>query len=152
MAARERQRDKHAHRPARRLSWPTVVLTGGVLLSLAANLDQAQPDTWGRITAATPAAAFLVAVSMLERRNIGRPTPTPSPSPSVLPVPAQDDRPGPVPAPQPVPAGPLVDYARKIAADHHTATGQPITRDALRARLGISNQLASELLRQLRTT
>jgi hypothetical protein len=28
--------------------------------------------------------------------------------------------------------------------------GQPITRDALRARLGVFNQAASELLRQLR--
>jgi hypothetical protein len=28
--------------------------------------------------------------------------------------------------------------------------GQPITRDTLRARLGISNQLASDLLRQIR--
>jgi Protein of unknown function (DUF2637) len=39
MAAREHQRDK---RTSRRLSWPVLVLTGGVLLSLAANLDQAQ--------------------------------------------------------------------------------------------------------------
>jgi len=39
MAARERQRDKHTRRAARRLSWPTLVLTAGVLLSLAANLD-----------------------------------------------------------------------------------------------------------------
>ncbi len=31
------------------------------------------------------------------------------------------------------------------------AHGQPITRDALRARLGVSNQAASELLRQLRS-
>jgi hypothetical protein len=54
MAAPERQRDKHTRYATRRLSWPTLVLTAGVLLSLAANLDQAQPDTWGRITAATP--------------------------------------------------------------------------------------------------
>jgi hypothetical protein len=43
MAARERQRDKQAGIPTRRMSWPTVVLAGGVLLSLAANLAQAQP-------------------------------------------------------------------------------------------------------------
>jgi hypothetical protein len=36
-------------------------------------------------------------------------------------------------------------------AEHHDQHGQPITRDALRARLGVSNQAASELLRQLRT-
>lgn len=43
MAARERQRDKRHGIATRRLSWPTVVLAGGVLLSLAANLAQAQP-------------------------------------------------------------------------------------------------------------
>jgi hypothetical protein len=75
MAARERQRDKQAGIPARRLSWPTVVLAGGVLLSLAANLAQAQPTVWGRIVAAVPPAAFLVAVSMIERRAARRPRP-----------------------------------------------------------------------------
>jgi hypothetical protein len=57
-----------------------------------------------------------------------------------------------VPVPGPGPAGPLLDYAIKIAAEHQAASGQPITRDALRARLGISNQLASELLRHIRAT
>src|SRR5579875_1064393 len=68
MAARERQRDQRTGRTNHRLSWPTLVLAGGILLSLAANLAQAQPTAWGRITAATPSGAFLVAVSMLERR------------------------------------------------------------------------------------
>jgi hypothetical protein len=81
------------------------VLAGGILLSLAANLARAQPTAWGRIVAAVPPAAFLVAVSMIERR---------------------------------------------AAAEHQGQRGQPITRDALRARLGVSNQAASELLRQLR--
>jgi hypothetical protein len=53
MAARERQRDKRLG-STRRLSWPTLVLAGGILLSLAANLAQAQPTAWGRVTAATP--------------------------------------------------------------------------------------------------
>ena len=48
MAARERQRDKQRGVVTRRLSWPAVVLAGGVLLSLAANLAQAQPTAWGR--------------------------------------------------------------------------------------------------------
>ncbi|MFD0657867.1 DUF2637 domain-containing protein [Thermocatellispora tengchongensis] len=69
MAARERQRDKKTGRPHTGLaSWPTLVLIGGVVLSLAANLHQAAPSAWGWITAATPAGAFLIAVSMLERR------------------------------------------------------------------------------------
>jgi hypothetical protein len=225
MAARERQRDKRTGRETARLSWPTVVLVGGILLSLAANLAQAEPTVWGWLSAATPAGGFLVAVSMLERRASGlRPSPAaasapamavppsfgepaePSASPgvqdgprpklaAVVPaVPAasapsgspevQDDpRPGlaaavptvarseqdeaqteiPIPAepttapvsPSSSSAGPaaaLVDYARRIATDHQNKHGRPITRDALRARLGVSNQLASDLLRQIRPT
>jgi len=76
MAARERQRDKQHGTVTRRLSWPTVVLAGGVLLSLAANLSQAQPTAWGRIVAAVPPAAFLVAVFMIERRAARHPPPS----------------------------------------------------------------------------
>jgi hypothetical protein len=42
------------------------------------------------------------------------------------------------------------DEALLAAAEHQDANGLPITRDALLARLGVSNQAASELLRQLR--
>lgn len=211
MAAAERQRDKNTGRDTGRLSWPTVVLVGGILLSLAANLAQADPSVWGWITAGTPAGAFLVAVSMLERRkagtraaahtspvpeSFGRPDPAPvvssasssgSSSTSSSWVVWEDERPTvaaavsaaqdeprdrdeqdgqtsiPVPAPVPAaeesavpssdsaPAAPLVDFARRVATEHESRHGRPITRDALRARLGVSNQLASDLLRQLRT-
>ncbi|WP_243713135.1 DUF2637 domain-containing protein [Actinomadura sp. 6K520] len=221
MAAGERQRDKNTGRETARLSWPTLVLVGGVLLSLAANLAQADPSVWGWITAGTPAGAFLVAVSMLERRKAGpravAARPSSAPVDDRLPVPDSFGRPSPssaspsspwvvwerpttpaaaasvqndhgdreqaedeqeqagdeqdgqtaipVPADHPAstpsasspapsssgPAGPLVEFARRVATEHHTQHGRPITRDALRARLGISNQLASDLLRQLRT-
>lgn len=167
MAARERQRDKKTGRVRRGwISWPTLVLVAGITLSLAANLHQADPTLWGWLTAATPAGAFLVAVSMLERRASGpRLEPSPAPSSSAVPsssplaasssVPAlvpsesdgadgKQDGPGPSPA--------LVDYARRVADEHHAKHGKPITRDLLRARLGVSNQLASDLLRTLRTT
>ncbi|GII89571.1 SpdA protein [Sphaerisporangium siamense] len=170
MAARERQRDKKTGHPRTGwASWPTLVLTGGVVLSLAANLDQAQPTAWGWIVAATPAGAFLVAVSMLERR-FSAPRPTPSPDPSSVTVTPSPASPEPVPPSSTAPAlvpgnqddkdgqdeasGPspeLLDYARKVATDYHTQHHKPISRDALRARLGVSNQLASDLLRHLRT-
>lgn len=180
MAARERQRDKRTGRTRTGLiSWPALVLAGGIVLSLAANLAQAHPSVWGWVTAATPAMAFLVAVSMLERRTLPHrsspspaavPEPVPVPSSMTVPVPASSSQPVPpyssVPpaAPavpiqdephnghnDPVPApGGLLDYARRVADDHHARNGRPITRDTLRARLGVSNQLATELLRQLR--
>ncbi|MEV6159455.1 DUF2637 domain-containing protein [Nonomuraea sp. NPDC052129] len=163
MAARERQRDKKTGRVRRGpVSWPVLVLTGGIVLSLAANLQQADPTAWGRITAATPAAAFLIAVSMLERRATQtRPEPSPDPAPSSALVPASSYAPAPVSAGpdtqnphdegQDGPAPALVDYARRVADEHHTKHGRPITRDALRAHLGVSNQLASDLLHTLRT-
>jgi len=43
-----------------------------------------------------------------------------------------------------------LEFARRVAAEHQATHGRPITRDALRARLGVSNQLASDLLRQIR--
>ncbi len=168
MAARERQRDKRiGRRRAGLVSWPTLVLVGGVVLSLAANLAQADPTVWGRVVAATPAGAFLVAVSMLERRSSGR---RPASSPAAVPSPAAsssgrpqdeagDGRRDEPQRPRQVelvpsrraPAESLVAYARHVADEHHQRHGRPITRDALRARLGVSNQLASDLLRQIRT-
>jgi hypothetical protein len=41
MVARERQRDKR-HGTARRVSWPALVMAGGILLSLAAEPDEKQ--------------------------------------------------------------------------------------------------------------
>ncbi|MDR8409782.1 DUF2637 domain-containing protein [Nonomuraea sp. 3-1Str] len=163
MAARERQRDKKTSRVRRgRLSWPALVLTGGIALSLAANLQQADPTVWGWITAATPAGAFLIAVSMLERRTTStRSEPTPASAPSTALVPASSCAPAPTVSRQDTedvkdvrkdgPAPALVDYARRIADEHHTRHGAPITRDALRTRLGISNQLANDLLHTLHT-
>ena len=150
MAARERQRDKRPGITTRRISWPTVVLAGGVGLSLAANLAQAQPTAWGQIVAAVPSVAFLVAVSMIERRAARRAQPAAG-------VPGQDgdasDLSGPG-RPSPAQDGEdeaLLAAARRAAAEHQQAHGQPITRDALRAQLGVSNQAASGLLRQLRS-
>jgi hypothetical protein len=153
MAARERQRDKQAGIPVRWLSWPTAVLAGGILLSLAANLAQAQPTAWGRVVAAVPSAAFLVAVSMIERRAARRPR-LAAAGDGAAGEASGPGRPSPLPG-----AGDeardeedeaLLALARRAAAEHQGAHGQPITRDALRARLGVSNQAASELLRQLR--
>ncbi|MFI7460938.1 DUF2637 domain-containing protein [Nonomuraea sp. NPDC049646] len=157
MAARERQRDKrNGNRRRGRLSWPVLVLTGGIVLSLAANLAQADPTAWGWITAATPAAAFLIAVSMLERRAtrpepstavVSSPVLASSSAPELVPSNAQDEddeRDSDL-------APALIDYARRVADEHHSRHGKPITRDALRAHLGVSNQLAADLLRTLRT-
>jgi hypothetical protein len=103
--------------------------------------------------AAVPPVAFLVAVSMIERRAARRPRA----------IAGQDGAAGDPSAPgRPSPVPDAGDEARdggdeallaaaRRAAEHQGRHGQPITREALRARLGVSNQAASELLRQLRT-
>ncbi|GII95776.1 DUF2637 domain-containing protein [Sinosporangium siamense] len=159
MAARERHRDKKINRERRGwISWPTLVLAGGVILSLAANLHQASPSVWGWITAATPAGAFLIAVSMLERRALGldpalRRESGPSSSldvPELSSATAHVGEGEPVDAAPPAPA--LLDYAQRLADEHHAKHGRPITSDALRARLGVSSQLASDLHRHIHST
>lgn len=166
MAARERQRDRRTGRRTGPVSWPTLVLSGGVSLSLAANLAQAERTAWGWLTAATPAGAFLVAVSMLERRSSGRRSVESAAAESPIPpsfghtssalVPVRDEQDDAAEnmtdaAPSAEPAGELLAFARRVADEHQNRHGRPITRDVLRARLGVSNQLASDLLRQIRT-
>ncbi|MET7460407.1 DUF2637 domain-containing protein [Nonomuraea sp. NPDC005501] len=149
MAARERQRDRRTGRPRRGMvSWPALVLTGGIVLTLAANLARAQPSTWGWVCAATPAVAFLVAVSMLERRASHEPTPAPATAPESDPAPEPQPSPGEL-EPQSTPSPALLTYARRLADEHSSKHGRPITVDLLRARMGISGDLATDLLRKI---
>lgn len=179
MAARERQRDA-ARGVKDGVTWPTVVLVGAVVLTLAANLATAQPTVWGWIMAAVPAAAFLVAVSMLERRAAHRPQqqdePESAPAEPVssereefrvtevhwqhtepAPAPAPEPPPAPVsPAPQPAPAAveqghPLASYAAQLAQDYRVTHGREITVTALRSRLGVSETVAATLREQITT-
>ncbi|MEU8109099.1 DUF2637 domain-containing protein [Nonomuraea muscovyensis] len=148
MAARERQRDKRTGRPRRGpVSWPTLVLTGGIVLTLAANLARAEPSPWGWICAATPAVAFLVAVSMLERRTSHQPAPAPAPETAPAPEPAQP--PPAEPEPQSAPSPALLTFARRLADEHSAKHGRPITADLLRTRMGISGDLAADLLHKI---
>jgi hypothetical protein len=134
MAAEERQRDQRIGRKPKwgAVTWPTVVLTGGISLTLAANLATAAPKTWGHVIAAIPAMGLLAAVSILERRAAhtcqdGKPAPATAPqghqpatmppattrpvvAPEVTPVVAGHDRPLPRP----------VATASGHVAGHHT--------------------------------
>lgn len=167
MAAREIQRDKRTGRPRRGLiSWPSLVLTGGIVLTLAANLAEADPSPWGWIIAATPAGAFLIAMSMLERRAGHTPAPqTVCGDPVVVEhVPAGNDAQSPEAAaeldPAPVPTSPsrpeidpaVLDDARYFADEHTRLHGTPITPEELRRRMRITPDLAVELLRYITAT
>ncbi|GAA0998321.1 DUF2637 domain-containing protein [Nocardiopsis tropica] len=177
MAARERQRDATRKTAEGVLTWPTVVLFGAVILTLAANLATAQPTVWGWIMAAVPAAAFLVAMSMLERRAAHRvPAPDQNPDTVESPEPSEErdefrvtevrwqqtetvpaPEPPPVPVsspPEPAPAAveqghPLAPFAAQLAQDYRITHGHEITVTALRSRLGVSETVAASLREQI---
>jgi len=176
MAARELQRDKRTGRPRRGLlSWPALVLAGGIVLTLAANLAEANPSPWGWIVAATPAGAFLIAMSMLERRASHHPAPAPSmaaspavavpvtaerddlppeppASPELMPPPPQE---APAPADGPAPHAPedaLLAYAQHVANEHHHAHGVSISPAVLSRRIRVTPEVAANLLDQLTPT
>jgi hypothetical protein len=70
IGAEERQRDKRIGRArnGKKVTWPTVILFIGILVTLAANAATANRNFLGYCVAAWPAAALLLAVSILERR------------------------------------------------------------------------------------
>ncbi len=73
MAARERQHDLRSGRGRRGwASWPTLVMSGGIALTLAGQVASAQWSPWGVITALIPGAFLLVAISLMERRAAER--------------------------------------------------------------------------------
>lgn len=183
MAAREIQRDKRTGRPRRgRLSWPSLVLTGGITLTLAANLAEADPTAWGWILAATPAGAFLIAMSMLERRAGHTPPPavveaelltdqshdaanasacedwpqvaTSNEAPAELdPAPSTTSAPvHSVTVPAPVVSPAVLDDARYFAAEYQRLHGEVIPAGELQRRMRVSSNVASELLHHLTTT
>jgi len=73
MAARERQHDLRTGRGRRGwASWPTLVMSGGITLTLAGQVASAQWSPWGIITALIPGAFLLAAISLMERRAAER--------------------------------------------------------------------------------
>jgi hypothetical protein len=164
VAAKERQRDKKA---GRGLGWPTTVLVGDVVLSLAANLDQAQSSVWGWITAGAPCAAFMVAVSLAERRGAHRVARgvgevREAPAFETAPEPPQEvaERPDVPPAfirkvgaaVPPTEAEDILPRAREVAEAYFAQHRKHISRDKLKVALGISTARATALRRELKAT
>lgn len=172
VAAEEIRRDR---RLGRKATVPTFVLGIAIILTLAANLAEAQPTVWGRICAGVPAGAFLLATMLLERRSgeaeevltgAGK-------NPSELDGCPVEESPAEVlatsgknPSEQgrsPLKAektdqvtgagklGDLLDRAREADREHRRETGRKISRDALRTALGCSTGTASVVLKELRT-
>ncbi|MCP3822507.1 DUF2637 domain-containing protein [Streptomyces sp. A3M-1-3] len=149
-------------------TWFAVALAAslGANVATAGLLDLADVPDWLRIlVAGWPALAFLGGTLLAhtpttpaepEPLNVVEPVTVPAEStPAPEPQPVAVDAPEPVPA-LPAPAPPvedvppaLVDHARKLAAAHHTATGNRIDADTLRTRLGVPASVADAIAAQL---
>lgn len=170
IAAEERQRDKRISRPRRGkfVTWSAVVLIIGIAATLIANLATADPGPLGICVAAWPAAALLLAVSVLERRaSFEAPAGTRTARRRSR---AAGTEPAAV-APEPVPAAstavPVQEAAQDDAAmaertpeillaearayrDELASAGERVSKDKLRLRLAVGSKKALELLQALK--
>jgi hypothetical protein len=143
---------RRRHRAGQGAGFVLWVLVGAVALSLSAQVVEAERSVIGWLAAALPAGGFLALVKIVLTRTPARTTPVPAvpavPAAVPDPVPAQDDQDG-----QDGNRGStsgLLEQARVIAAAHRAEHGRPITRDQLRAALGIGTTPATELHRQIK--
>ncbi|MFD8804012.1 DUF2637 domain-containing protein [Streptomyces sp. NPDC059597] len=120
--------------------WPALAFLGGTLLVHAPATAPA-PEPVGTEEPAAPE------VEMHRTDMPAEPPPTPALEPAPAPAPA----PAPVKPAAETPAVPpaLLDHARSIADAHRTSTGQPITADALTARLGLPASTCNAIAAQL---
>ncbi|MBV7697590.1 DUF2637 domain-containing protein [Streptomyces sp. TRM70350] len=115
-------------------AWPALAFMGGTLLA-----HSPAPDPAGDRVPVPPAPA----------------APAPAPDTASDPEPEREQITAPDPAPAlPEPAAPvvppaLIDHARKVATDHRARTGADIDTATLRARLGIPEALANQIVTQL---
>ncbi|MFF0715785.1 DUF2637 domain-containing protein [Streptomyces bauhiniae] len=119
--------------------WPALAFLGGTLL-----VHTPTPATVAEAASAEPE----LAVPEVElHRTDTAPVPAPASAPAEL-------DPAPVKPPAPVPTVPaaLVDHARSIADNHRKTTGEPITADALTARLGLPAPTCQAIAAQLELT
>jgi hypothetical protein len=158
----EIRRRARTHRPA---GFVLAVLVAAVVLSLAAQVVEAEASVVGWLAAALPALGFLACVKIvLSRTTTGTSRTEPTPARDAVPNPRDN---GTTAVPVQVAGqddgteqdGPeddrrvttdLLDQARTVAAVHLAEHGRPITRDQLRAELRTGTNTATVLHRQIR--
>ncbi|MFF9274380.1 DUF2637 domain-containing protein [Streptomyces griseosporeus] len=114
--------------------WPALAFLGGTLLVHA---PTPEPE---RELDEEPAAPEV------EMHRTDTPAPAPAAAPELTPAPPKPSTVSPaVPAVPPA----LLDHARSIADAHRTATGEPITAEALTARLGLPAPTCQAIAAQL---
>ncbi|MFJ9754272.1 DUF2637 domain-containing protein [Streptomyces sp. NPDC101149] len=114
--------------------WPALAFLGGTLLVHAPDTTDPEPN-------AEPAAPEV------EMHRTDTPQPAPAPIPAAE-LPAASPPAATTPTVPPA----LLDHARSIADAHRNATGEPITADALTARLGLPASTCQAIAAQLQLT
>ncbi|MGW2938570.1 DUF2637 domain-containing protein [Streptomyces sp. NPDC001156] len=150
-------------------TWFAIALCAslGANVATAGLLDLHNVPAWLRIlVAGWPALAFLGGTLLVHAPTPKTPDPASNPEPAAPQVEmdrADAPEPAPVPAaelpaasppPASAPAVPsaLLDHARSIADAHRNTTGEPITADALTARLGLPAPTCQAIATQLQLT
>ncbi|MFE6551127.1 DUF2637 domain-containing protein [Streptomyces sp. NPDC057746] len=148
-------------------TWFAIALCAslGANVATAGLLDMEHVPAWLRIlVAGWPALAFLGGTLLVHAPTPTEPEPEPEPgapevemhrtaAPQAVPVPA-GELPAASPAPATAPGVPpaLLDHARSVADAHRSTTGEPITADALTARLGLPTLTCQAIAAQLQLT
>ncbi|MEV6992320.1 DUF2637 domain-containing protein [Streptomyces sp. NPDC093228] len=147
-------------------TWFAIALCAslGANVATAGLLDMDHVPAWLRIlVAGWPALAFLGGTLLVHAPAPNTTDPEPEPGPAAPEVEMhRTDTPEPAPlpaaelpaapaAPATAPAVPpaLLDHARSIADAHRNTTGEPITADALTARLGLPASTCQAIAAQL---
>ncbi|MGW4554513.1 DUF2637 domain-containing protein [Streptomyces sp. NPDC004365] len=152
-------------------TWFAIALCAslGANVATAGLLDMHNVPAWLRIlVAGWPALAFLGGTLLVHAPAANTTDPEPEPGPAAPEVEMhRTDTPEPAAAPllaAELPAAPaapataptvppaLLDHARSIADAHRNTTGEPITADALTARLGLPASTCQAIAAQLQLT
>ncbi|MFF3161601.1 DUF2637 domain-containing protein [Streptomyces sp. NPDC003273] len=153
-------------------TWFAIALAAslGANVATAGLLDLHQVPAWLRIlVAGWPALAFLGGTLLVHAPTPDTPVPEPDDEPALevemhrtdtpdesTPAPVRTSELAPA-LPKPPTTGPavppaLLDHARSIADAHQSSTGEPITADALTARLGLPAPTCQAIATQLQLT
>nr|WP_202035658.1 DUF2637 domain-containing protein [Streptomyces mexicanus] len=123
--------------------WPALAFLGGTLLvhAPATTTPDPEPDLEQGEEPAAPE---------VEMHRTDTPDPAPAPAPAAAPelTPAPPKPSAPASASPAVPPA-LLDHARSIADAHRNSTGEPITAEALTARLGLPAPTCQAIAAQL---
>ncbi|MGW5327429.1 DUF2637 domain-containing protein [Streptomyces sp. NPDC004014] len=153
-------------------TWFAIALAAslGANVATAGLLDLHQVPAWLRIlVAGWPALAFLGGTLLVhaptpDTANLGQVEESAVEVETLRTDTADESGPAPVRAPEIAPAPPkppasgaavppaLLDHARSIADAHRSSTGEPITAEALTARLGLPAPTCQEIAAQLQLT